>query len=230
MQLTKNSRIYKEKWFEFRNNIIERDDDMCVKCGRSELEGAILQVHHKKYLKGHLPWEYPHDLCETLCQGCHAAEHGKIRPKFGWEFLFDEDLGDLSGTCDLCGSDLRYVFYVHHSDWDIMGVGMHCCDYLTESEIASNLMESKKRYSSRMERFIKSKRWRMVNGVHKIVQKKFPVQVYPSGNGFRINIYGCNGKTIYNTLETAKEKAFEVIESGAAEQYIRKIIQKIYLA
>lgn len=92
----------KSAWEAFRREIIELDGGVCVRCKRCESEGAVLQIHHREYLQGCLPWNFPYNLCETLCKGCHAETHGKIPPKSGWEYLSDEDLGDLCETCDYC--------------------------------------------------------------------------------------------------------------------------------
>lgn len=88
------------EWKIFRENIIRLDGGACTVCGRTKIDGVILQVHHKKYIQGHKPWEYPAELCETLCQGCHASEHGVIPPKFGWEHIGYDDLGEPSGICE----------------------------------------------------------------------------------------------------------------------------------
>jgi 5-methylcytosine-specific restriction endonuclease McrA len=39
-----------------------------------------LQVHHKKYIDGLMPWEYDNDTLESLCSTCHKKEHN-IKPK-----------------------------------------------------------------------------------------------------------------------------------------------------
>lgn len=85
------------QWKAFREQIIELDGRVCVRCGRNASAEVILHVHHKHYVAGRKPWEYPYNQCETLCSGCHAAEHGKIRPPFGWEHIGYEDLGDVIG-------------------------------------------------------------------------------------------------------------------------------------
>jgi hypothetical protein len=105
--------IYKQKqWLDFRRDIIKLDGGRCRQCGRSEKNGVVLQVHHKIYIRGKFPWQYAPTDCETLCQGCHAQTHGKIKPTFGWDLLGSDDLGDLSGQCDFCGTELRYTFLI----------------------------------------------------------------------------------------------------------------------
>jgi hypothetical protein len=44
---------------------------------RCEAKDRPLHVHHKYYLEGKMPWEYPVGAFEILCEKCHAAHHGK---------------------------------------------------------------------------------------------------------------------------------------------------------
>jgi hypothetical protein len=207
----KNSKEYKKKWSDFRKRIIERDNDMCVKCKRSNPD-AILQVHHKKYIKGRMPWDYPEELCETLCKGCHAIEHGKIPPNMGWEFLFEDDLSGLTGNCKYCGTNIRYVFSIFHHKWGVMEVGTICCDNLTATKLASNSMESKTRYPNRLKRFIESTRWSYRDGVYKIKQRGFTIKVISYNNYYILYIDEVKGKIKYRTLQEAQTKSFEVVE------------------
>ncbi len=39
----------------------------------------ILQVHHKKYIDGRLPWEYEDDDLITFCNECHNSGHQSIK-------------------------------------------------------------------------------------------------------------------------------------------------------
>lgn len=209
----------KQDWFGFRDKIIERDGDMCVRCGRSSADGAILQVHHKQYIFGKKPWEYPDDFCETLCKRCHAVEHGIIPPNTGWELLFDDDLEDLSGVCEYCGSELRYVFYVQHPKWPVLGVGTVCCDNLTGTEQASN----KRKYHDRRKRFIGSKRWELLSdGVHKILQKNISIEIVPKLSGYKIKMNGVEGKKSFATIEDAKKHVFDVTENEQAQIFLSK--------
>jgi 5-methylcytosine-specific restriction endonuclease McrA len=68
------------EWNAFRSQVICLDNDCCVRCGRGEPDRVVFHVHHKTYLPGKLPWQYPFELCETLCAGCHAEHHGKFLP------------------------------------------------------------------------------------------------------------------------------------------------------
>ncbi|MCX7257277.1 MAG: hypothetical protein NTZ64_11205 [Polaromonas sp.] len=126
------------EWKIFRNEVIRLDGGACSNCGKTASDGAILQVHHKQYFSGRSPWDYPYNLCETLCKGCHAAEHGLIPPKFGWEHVGWDDLGELNGICECCGTSIRYIFLVQHPKWNPMEVGEICCDNLTSIGLTQN--------------------------------------------------------------------------------------------
>lgn len=215
---------YRSKdWKKFRDEVIRLDGNACSKCERTSADGAVLQVHHKHYLPGRKPWQYAYDACYTLCSGCHAAEHGIIPPKFGWEHAGWEDLGDLIGKCDCCGTAIRYSFMVSHADWHPMEVGEVCCDHLTSSQVASSHMESKRRYSSRLKRFVSSSRWSAYsNGKNLITHKGFSITITPAPDGYRTSVNGTMGKARHENLLGAKAAIFEVIESGKMRAYFSK--------
>lgn len=216
-----NNPYLKEEWTRFRAEIIELDDGLCRKCRRSPIEGAILQVHHLKYIPGRLPWAYSYRDCETLCKGCHAVEHGIIRPSVGWTYLGDEDLGDLSGACENCGTEIRYVFHIQHPHWEPLAVGTVCCDNLTETQIASNHVESLKRFRSRQSRFVCSKRWKESPTSSFIRQKQIAIEIKKVGPSYRIQMGAYLGKQIFSSCEAAKQLAFAVIDDGRAEAYLQ---------
>ena len=220
-----NNPYNKEQWKVFRAEVIELDGKACCRCHKGEAEGAILQVHHKIYLPGRKPWEYPYEDCETLCKGCHSAEHGITRPKVGWEFAGQEDLGELCGSCEYCGTEIRHVFYIYHPHWEMMAVGTECCDHLTGTEIASNHMESVRRFESRRSRFMSSSRWKDFGYYWSIRQKGISLRIQKSSGAFQILMDEFNGKKRFKTIEAAKAFAFSSIEDGSAEKYIAKMRQ-----
>lgn len=59
-------------WQKMRLQVMLRDNWSCLRCKCSD---ETLNVHHKDYIKGHLPWEYPLNNFETLCHICHKKEH-----------------------------------------------------------------------------------------------------------------------------------------------------------
>jgi hypothetical protein len=46
----------------------------------------MLSVHHRRYIKGLMPWEYPGHLLITLCPNCHDEERA-TRSELEQEFL-----------------------------------------------------------------------------------------------------------------------------------------------
>lgn len=206
-------------WKQFRADVIKLDGGACCRCGASKGSGAILQVHHKEYVSGRLPWEYPFEACETLCKGCHAIEHGIIPPNFGWDFLGHDDLGDLIGECDYCGTQIRHVFLISHPKWGALEVGEVCCDNLTCTEVASSHMESIRRFRDRQKTFVSSSRWRgLPSGSEWISQKGFQVEL-TQGPAYRLRVNGLSGQSAYVSSVDAKMKIFGLIESGGLLAY-----------
>lgn len=56
------------KWQRRRLEIFERDGWRCRSCQDDQAE---LQVHHRWYAAGKMPWEYPDEVLLTLCKSCH---------------------------------------------------------------------------------------------------------------------------------------------------------------
>lgn len=214
---------YRSKaWKVYRSEVFRLDDFTCTVCGRTASSGAVLQVHHKRYLPGHKPWEHPYELCSTICKGCHAAEHGIIPPRVGWTHCGWDDLGGLDGSCELCGNEIRYVFAVYHPKWGTMEVGEICCDHLTDTTLASNLMESQRRYLSRRRTFVSSSRWHTRSQFHHTIKhKRYIIEVLwtKTAGAYQLQIDGKCGKLKFREMLDAKIKAFDIVESGELAKY-----------
>jgi len=208
-----------QKWLIFRTKILAIDNEQCVECGRSPLDGVVLQVHHKRYIKNRKPWEYSFDDCETLCKGCHAREHGEIRPAHGWNYDGESDLGELSGSCELCGTSIRYVHYISHEHWEPMEVGTDCCGNLIGTEEAS---DARKKFA-RLRRFLLPSRWVISVDSEKTVFKNFSVEVLRNGkSNFYIKVNGKKGQKKFSNCAKAKEHAFNAIDSEEMTRYFQK--------
>ena len=222
-------KLYKStNWHEFRDRIIERDNHCCCRCGKSDKE-VQLQVHHLNYICGRKPWQYPEIELETLCKGCHAEEHGHIMPKAGWDYVEENDLGDLSGVCEFCGSELRYEHTLYHPKWGYLTVGTQCADNLTDEPVASKSEENRRKTASELRRYLDSPKWkrsgnsyiRNFKGFNIIIKgvdyNKYQISLLKPG--WNEPLYG-NG--IYNTLESAKTRIFETIIDGSLDKYMKK--------
>lgn len=206
------------RWLEFRNGILEADNYTCVKCRRSSPK-VVLQVHHKEYFPNKPPWDYPPQLCETLCKGCHAREHGEIMPNEGWILYSEDDYGGLYGECDLCGTSLRYVFYIQHEKWEPLAVGTDCCDRLTGTTEAT---ESRK-LLDRKKRFLSPKLWdRTATGIQTIKNRSTKIEIRPDGENFRIYINGRKGRRSFSFEKSAMEFAFDLFQKGKIQEFAKK--------
>lgn len=216
--------LYRHKcWKDFRSEVIEADGSACVRCGKKASAGAILQVHHKVYVAHKKPWEYKLEDCETLCKGCHAKEHGIIVPTFGWKLIGFDDLGVLDGTCDYCGNELRYTYLIEHEKWPTLVVGETCCDHLTSTSIASNHLDSYKRYEQRKQRFIDSTRWvRDKQGNFQIKQRGFSADIIEFEGSWRIIVNNVKGKKRFENVKKAMVDLFDQIENGKISEFFSK--------
>lgn len=59
-------------WQRRRLECLEAAGWACKKC---ECEDVTLHVHHKRYVKGRMVWEYENSELVVLCEDCHASEH-----------------------------------------------------------------------------------------------------------------------------------------------------------
>jgi 5-methylcytosine-specific restriction endonuclease McrA len=70
-----NSLLQDWRWKKRRREILERDNYTCQECYADRSDDVILNVHHKYYIDGYMPWEYPDEALITLCEDCHRMEH-----------------------------------------------------------------------------------------------------------------------------------------------------------
>lgn len=68
---TYSEKLRDPRWQKLRLQILERDEWTCQICSDKE---STLNVHHRYYLHGKDPWEYPPEALETLCEDCHRSE------------------------------------------------------------------------------------------------------------------------------------------------------------
>ena len=70
-----------------------------------------LNIHHKYYVRGRKPWEYPNDALITLCQECHQNRHHNSKvPLYNSNH---ELLAELS-PCPRCGGSGYLPQYHYH--------------------------------------------------------------------------------------------------------------------
>lgn len=58
------------RWQKKRLEVLQRDGFKCYDC---KAETETLHVHHRYYVSGRIPWEYPPFCYVTLCKTCHEG-------------------------------------------------------------------------------------------------------------------------------------------------------------
>lgn len=84
--LTFKDQYHHPEWQKVRLKVMDYDNWQCQRCGEKD---NILHVHHIRYKKDRMVWEYPIHNFITLCDKCHEKEH---------------EHKNLVGTCDICRS------------------------------------------------------------------------------------------------------------------------------
>lgn len=71
-KMTYAEQLAHPNWQRKRLEVLEDAEWTCQGCGETEI---TLHVHHKRYVKGRMAWEYETDELQALCKDCHAKEH-----------------------------------------------------------------------------------------------------------------------------------------------------------
>lgn len=71
-KLTFAEQIRHPNWQKRRLQIMENAQFSCERCGTNEV---TLNVHHKRYVKGRMYWDYADNELQCLCEDCHQQEH-----------------------------------------------------------------------------------------------------------------------------------------------------------
>jgi hypothetical protein len=74
-------------WQRKRLEVLESADWACEQCDGRDV---TLHVHHRRYVKGRMAWEYSEQELQVLCEPCHHLQHEK-------QELLDRIL--MSGEC-----------------------------------------------------------------------------------------------------------------------------------
>jgi len=97
---TYSEKLKDPRWQKKRLEILERDNYTCTGCGidgryKDKESGLMdyceMHIHHIKYKKNAMPWEYDDDELTTLCYACHKRLH--IKKKRACEKKRREELG-----------------------------------------------------------------------------------------------------------------------------------------
>lgn len=70
--MTYGDQLRHPAWQKLRLERLDAAAWKCETCGDTE---TTLHVHHRRYLKGRLAWEYPSENFAVLCEQCHGQAH-----------------------------------------------------------------------------------------------------------------------------------------------------------
>lgn len=101
--------LLRPEWKERRLQILKRDNYTCQRCG---VRGKKMNVHHLRYDKSVMPWEYDDKDLITLCEECHEIVHN-IKPVYKdtkpfWMFYN----GNFDKYMKIIGEPFRIFMYM----------------------------------------------------------------------------------------------------------------------
>ena len=74
-KLSYSEQLKHPKWQQRRLEILDKANFSCENCGDDE---KTLHVHHRRYVKGRMAWEYEDNELACLCEDCHKLDHYAI--------------------------------------------------------------------------------------------------------------------------------------------------------
>ena len=74
--MTYSEKLKDPRWQKKRLEILSRDEFTCKICGSKT---TTLNIHHRHYINGREPWDYPSELLITLCEICHKKEEDVLK-------------------------------------------------------------------------------------------------------------------------------------------------------
>lgn len=102
------------RWQMRKTEILNRDEYTCQLCGNKK---NTLHVHHKRYIKNRLPWEYGDNDLITLCEKCHQNIHTKPNTDIA-------KIGEVYLYCHSDFDDYLMCFHIDYADESIYLGGM----------------------------------------------------------------------------------------------------------
>lgn len=88
-KLTYSEQLRHPLWQRKRLEVLEGAGWMCQTCCATD---QTLHVHHKRYVKGRMAWEYPALELAALCETCHQEAH-----------FYSDSIANLLATLEVDG-------------------------------------------------------------------------------------------------------------------------------
>jgi hypothetical protein len=104
------------RWQQKRLEVFNVVGWKCQRCG-SQDNAVQLHVHHKRYINGRMPWQYPVSAFLVLCDRCHKKEHEDRRGESKEDKVLHAAESFLQDAVD-CGFRFRATQNPHgYSHW-----------------------------------------------------------------------------------------------------------------
>lgn len=71
-KMTYSEQLKHPNWQRKRLEVLQAAEFHCDACGDGD---TTLHVHHRRYVKGRMAWEYEGRELQALCESCHKDEH-----------------------------------------------------------------------------------------------------------------------------------------------------------
>lgn len=101
MAMNYREQLLHPNWQKKRLEVMQDAEFKCETCKATDV---TLNVHHRRYVKGRMVWEYERNELACLCKDCHVKEHDKRelldRLLLAHPFALDIALGLLGGFLD----------------------------------------------------------------------------------------------------------------------------------
>jgi hypothetical protein len=68
--MTYSEKLKDPRWQRRRLEVLQYYNFFCDQCGDDKTE---LHVHHRVYIKGREPWDYPIQMLRAVCKPCHES-------------------------------------------------------------------------------------------------------------------------------------------------------------
>lgn len=122
------------RWQKKRLAIMQRDDFTCQECGAKD---KTLHVHHKTYIYGNDPWDYPDKNLITLCENCHEVEEYY---KTNVQDIIHDLLSEGYSYKQLSHVLTQLIYQVDFSIQEKVVIGAYCLSSQPVLEYAKDLM------------------------------------------------------------------------------------------
>lgn len=121
-KLTYGEQLRHPMWQRLRLERLQAAGWKCQACGGAE---TSLHVHHRRYIKGRMAWEYPAENFTVLCEPCHAEAH-EMRD----ELMAILGTVDLRAERDILGLVAGFVLDKQATGWGQLNQRAANCGFL----------------------------------------------------------------------------------------------------